>query len=84
MNDKAAAMTIDPIMINLESKERAFDIDDPKLPNWIEDNVLSAGGFPYDKELKNKHYHKQLKAPDRTGEIADVADCERRTGDGPV
>ncbi len=40
--------------------EIGFDIDDPKLPEHIADNALTAGGYPYDKKLKRKAYERQL------------------------
>ena len=41
-------------------KERVFDIDAPQLPAWIEDNKLTAGGYPYDKKLKSEEYDETL------------------------
>jgi polyphosphate kinase len=32
-------------------KKRLFDIEDPKLPKWIDDAKLSSGGYPYAKKL---------------------------------
>jgi polyphosphate kinase 2 len=43
-------------------KHPAFDLDDPELPAWIEDNALASGGFPYDEPLKRKPYKKELAA----------------------
>lgn len=37
-----------------------FDINDPKLPDAIEDDALSSGNFPYDKRIKKKVYEHQL------------------------
>ena len=42
------------------AKHPAFDLDDPKLPAWIEDNALASGGYPYDEPLKRKAYKKEL------------------------
>jgi polyphosphate kinase 2 len=39
-----------------------FDIDDPKLPDAIEDASLTSGGFPYDKKLKREAYEDELRA----------------------
>ena len=39
-----------------------FDLDDPKLPEKIEDEAWSSGGFPYEKKLKRKAYEEQLLA----------------------
>jgi len=49
-----------PIKIKIGGKEREFDIDDPVLPDWIEDNKLAAGGYPYDKKMKGEEYEKEL------------------------
>jgi len=49
-----------PIKIKIGGKEREFDIDDPVLPDWIEDNKLTAGGYPYDKKMKGEEYEKEL------------------------
>ncbi|RUU06885.1 polyphosphate kinase 2 [Mesorhizobium sp. USDA-HM6] len=49
-----------PIRIRIGSKEREFDIDNPALPDWIEDNKLTAGGYPYDKKMKGEDYDKEL------------------------
>jgi len=49
-----------PIKIKIGGKERAFDIDNPALPDWIEDNKLTAGGYPYDKKMKGEDYEKEL------------------------
>ena len=49
-----------PTRIIVDGVERIFDIDDPKLSDWITNNILSAGGYPYDKKMKRKPYEKQL------------------------
>ena len=40
--------------VTISGKTRLFDIDDPKLPNWIGDAKLSSGGYPYDKKLDDE------------------------------
>ena len=50
----------EPLKILVDGKERIFDIDAPELPAWIEENKLSAGGYPYDKKLKNEEYDETL------------------------
>jgi polyphosphate kinase len=37
-----------------------FDIEDPKLPDAIEEAALASGGYPYDKRLKEEKYLEQL------------------------
>jgi polyphosphate kinase len=39
-----------------------FDINDPKLPDEIEDKARASGGFPYEEKLKRKDYDEQLLA----------------------
>jgi polyphosphate kinase 2 len=51
---------IEPIEIVVDGKERVFDIDDPKLPDWVEDKAMSAGGYPYDKKMDKKEYEETL------------------------
>jgi polyphosphate kinase 2 (PPK2 family) len=50
----------EPIRILVDGKERVFDIDDPKLPDWVEDRSMSAGGYPYDKKMDKKEYEETL------------------------
>jgi polyphosphate kinase 2 len=38
----------------------AFDLDDPKLPKWVEEEALTSGGYPYDKKLKREAYEADL------------------------
>ncbi len=39
-----------------------FDLDDPELPEHIQDRALASGGFPYDDKLKRKDYEDELLA----------------------
>jgi polyphosphate kinase 2 len=45
-----------PIEIEVAGSKRKFDIDDPKLPGWIDDEALKSGGYPYGKKLKGGAY----------------------------
>ncbi|TJW30646.1 MAG: polyphosphate kinase 2, partial [Mesorhizobium sp.] len=58
--EDAAAPVPGPLKIRIDGKEREFDIEDPKLPDWVEDNKLSAGGYPYDKKMKSDEYDETL------------------------
>lgn len=49
-----------PLKLTVRGKEREFDIDDPKLPDWVEDHKLSTGGYPYDKKMKGKDFDETL------------------------
>lgn len=48
------------VTINIGGKERVFDIDNPELPDWVDDNVIVAGGYPYEKKLKRSIYEDTL------------------------
>jgi polyphosphate kinase 2 len=50
----------EPIRIVVDGKERVFDIDDPKLPDWVEEKAMSAGGYPYDRKMDKKDYEETL------------------------
>ncbi len=54
--------TTAPLKIVVRGAERVFDIDDPKLPDWIENHKLTTGGYPYDKKMKRKEYDAKLGA----------------------
>ena len=41
-------------------QERAFDIDNPKLPDWLDKRALRAGGYPYDDKMDWDDYGKAL------------------------
>ena len=51
---------VGPLKIDMDGRERVFDIDDPVLPDWIEANKLTAGGYPYDKKMRGKDYDETL------------------------
>ena len=48
--------------INVNGKQRDFDLDDPQLPDWIGDGAFSSGAYPYKKRLKRKDYERELDA----------------------
>lgn len=37
-----------------------FDLDDPLLPEWVEAEALRSGGYPYEEQIKDKHYEEEL------------------------
>jgi polyphosphate kinase 2 len=39
-----------------------FDLEDPKLPEEIEEKAFGSGGYPYERKLKRKVYEEQLLA----------------------
>ncbi len=42
-------------------RKRVFDIDDPVLPDWVEEGALESGGFPYKKKLDEETYLEELR-----------------------
>lgn len=58
---------------------RVFDIDLPDLPDWIEDQALKSGGFPYDKKLSQKDYETEL--TDLQIELVKVQFWMQKTGE---
>lgn len=48
------------VNLDIDGKLRRFDIDDPVLPDWIEDVSLASGGYPYDDKMDKDKYEKQL------------------------
>ncbi|MCW0980473.1 polyphosphate kinase 2 [Agrobacterium sp. BT-220-3] len=50
------------VELTIDGKLRSFDIDNPVLPDWVEENKLSAGDFPYDKKMKREEYDAALEA----------------------
>lgn len=39
---------------------KSFDIDDPKLPEAINEAAFASGGYPYDKKLKRDAFEREL------------------------
>ena len=48
------------LRLKVGGTERVFDIDDPKLPDWIDKRALRAGGYPYDEKLPSDEYEETL------------------------
>ncbi|MGB6095577.1 MAG: polyphosphate kinase 2 [Comamonas thiooxydans] len=59
-NDNAVTAASGPLKITVAGKQRDFDVDAPDLPDWIKDNKLTAGGYPYDKKMKGEEYDAKL------------------------
>ncbi len=49
-----------PIKLKIGGETRTFDINDPKLPKWIDDNALRSGGYPYPSKMKSEEYEETL------------------------
>lgn len=46
--------------LQIGGKKRKFDLDNPDLPAWVEDNALASDGYPYDGKLKRSTYETEL------------------------
>ncbi|MGI6850900.1 polyphosphate kinase 2 [Mesorhizobium sp. 1B3] len=63
MKSESAAILsgdMEAIRIKVDGVERQFDIDDPKLPDWIKKKALKSDGYPYDKKLDWDEYEETL------------------------
>jgi polyphosphate kinase 2 len=49
-----------PLKLRVRGKDRVFDIEDPELPDWVEERALTSGGYPYDKKLPLKSSEEQI------------------------
>ncbi|HCL66810.1 MAG TPA: polyphosphate kinase 2 [Rhizobium sp.] len=46
--------------IKIRGEKHIFDIDDPKLPKWVDDAALSSDGYPYDQKMDEDDYEDEL------------------------
>lgn len=53
MSDSTA---IGPVDLTVRGKPRRFDITDPDLPDWIDDNDLTADDFPYKDKMDDDDF----------------------------
>jgi polyphosphate kinase 2 len=51
---------VGPLTIKVDGTERIFDINDPKLPKWIDKAKMQSGGYPYDEKMPRKEYKATL------------------------
>jgi len=51
---------IGPVKIMVAGVAREFDIDDPKLPDWIGRKAVASGGYPYERKLDRDEYESTL------------------------
>jgi len=47
--------------IEIDGRRRVFDIDDPQLPDWIDEKALASGGYPYDDKMDKDDYAETLR-----------------------
>jgi len=45
----------------IDGKTHKFDLDDPKLADWVKQNAFASDDYPYEEKLKRKHYEEELR-----------------------
>ena len=51
-----------PVDLRIDGRKRSFDIEDPKLPDWIASEALGSGDYPYSEKMARKAYKAELEA----------------------
>jgi polyphosphate kinase len=49
------------VELQISGKTRVFDIDNPDLPKWIDDEAFASDDYPYKKKLDGEEYEETLK-----------------------
>ena len=55
-----AETDIAAVELEIDGKKHAWDIDNPELPDWIDDKALESGSYPYKKKLDEEEYQETL------------------------
>ncbi|MGQ3210396.1 polyphosphate kinase 2 [Shinella sp.] len=66
------------VELDIDGKKRVFDIDDPKLPDWIDKRAFGSDDYPYDKKLDGDEYEETLEA--LQVELVKVQFWQQKTG----
>ncbi|MBO3758444.1 polyphosphate kinase 2 [Ciceribacter sp. L1K22] len=48
------------VELEIRGKKRIFNIDDPVLPDWVDEEDIESGGYPYKKKLEKDEYEEEL------------------------
>jgi polyphosphate kinase len=75
MAEKAESRAVE---LDIDGKKRVFDIDDPKLPEWIDKKAFGSDDYPYDKKLDGDEYEETLEA--LQVELVKVQFWQQKTG----
>ena len=51
---------IGPAKIQVRGKERVFDVTNPKLPEWVDENDLTADDYPYKSKMKIEQFDTEM------------------------
>ncbi len=53
-------MDLKPVPLTVSGRRRRWNINDPVLPDWIADQAMTSGGYPYEAKLRRKDYEATL------------------------
>jgi polyphosphate kinase 2 len=70
---------IPAVEVEVDGKKHKWDIDEPVLPDWIDDNALESGGYPYKKKLDDGEYEAELEKLQE--ELVKVQLWQQKSGD---
>lgn len=48
------------VELEIDGRSRIFDIDDPDLPKWIDEEAFRSDDYPYKKKLDREEYEETL------------------------
>lgn len=48
------------LKLKIDGKKKHFDINNPKLPDWIDEGALTSGDFPYTEKMPKDDYAETL------------------------
>lgn len=51
-----------PVELHIGGKKRIFDVDVPKLPDWVKKKALASGNYPYAHKMPRREYEKALES----------------------
>ena len=51
---------IPSVKLTIDDRNITFDLDDPELPDDVEDFAFGSGNYPYDKKMKRSEYEETL------------------------
>src|SRR4029079_1558904 len=58
--DLLAAIAPEKAAPVIKTSHGAFDLDDPRLPGWVEERAFRSGGYPYADHLSHEEYDDEL------------------------
>ncbi|MFN0217290.1 MAG: polyphosphate kinase 2 [Hyphomicrobium sp.] len=61
-DDATTAVAAPPAAAKSTALPKGFSLDDPDLPDAIDEASMTSGGYPYEKRLKREKFEEQLKA----------------------